>query len=293
MATQSGLTGTVYYANNRILLYGDAQTTTEFVNIRIESAEGIITLTADIIDLAYEIDISKAIRYLLKNKAVKSNGGNILSYDTIQIIVSQGQVFQGRNYVFIGGGFVGKNTNIQAPNNTLLHSLPIPVWNNYQSKIYKIVNNEVIDYQFANEEAQRLPIIGCDSVFVRYKNSIGGVSQWLFERAEITESAKSKGDLNQTPRGYDITYNLVLTSRVPKDFQYVVSDLVYSDIIRVHMDDNFRRLFPYSMQNQGITFQRDNWINAKVKTTSMGLDYDVYKEMSITLELESNYEQGI
>ena len=290
MATQSGLTGKVYYGNNRVLLKGT--TISEKIGVKIESPTETIVLNSDVIGNAYEIDISKAIRYILKNKAITSVGGQINSYEDIAITVTENSGDTIGNYVFIAGGLVGNNTNIQASNTTILHTLPIPVWDNYESKAYHITNNSISEYAFIESESAKIPVIGCNSIYVRYKNSLGGISQWLFERAEIKESTKSKGELIDTPRGYDVTFNLELVSRVHRDFQYIVSSMIYSDIIRIQIDDNFKSLFPTSIQNSVGVFG-GSWINAKVKTSSIGLDYDTYKDISITLELESNYTQGL
>jgi len=125
---------------------------------------------------------------------------------------------------FIRGGEESYRTNVTAAHGQVLkESTKIPRWPGYPVAKY-IIDKALIQYYSiipASETVQR-KVVGCNPVYIRFLNTQGGYSFWLFEQYTINKkSAKPKiltGREGFTSLGHKIDWTLNVESRVDSEY---------------------------------------------------------------------------
>ena len=175
-----------------------------------------------------------------------------------------------RTKFFIRGGkrTYDANQNVSA-RQKLTPTDVIPTWPGYPVDFYTasatngITKSNVIPENIRESRTVK----GCNPQYVKFMNSLGGYSYWLFENWEEEESNKNIGDIQRQKdildlgNDYDETIDLI--SKVPARFLPLMKDLIISKEIYLYDSDlqNWTRI---SSDNNKITTNPYS-VNTKVK----------------------------
>lgn len=143
-------------------------------------------------------------------------------------------------------------------NETLCPSDKIPYWNGYPFARFYIDGNstiqvqEVVDPQYTK---QMRPSTSCDPFYVRFLNSKGGYSFWLFNAWDLNTKSSSKGLVNKVlsrdSLGFSEENTVNVDTRVKREFFPLMQDLIVSPMVQVYNK-----------------FGTDNWVKIDLKNSS-------------------------
>ena len=146
---------------------------------------------------------------------------------------------------FIRGGDATMESNITLPANAVLkESEKIPVWEGFQSAKYYLNENNIITFTniLENSEIERMSVVNCNPLFLRFLNTRGGYSFWLFEEWEATEKSNKTETIrrrgNPLDLGMEMEYSLETTTRVERKYNNTLSALLKSPEIYVYRIEN-------------------------------------------------------
>ena len=145
---------------------------------------------------------------------------------------------------FIRGGDATMGSNLTLLANAVLkESEKIPVWEGLQSAKYYLNENNRIVYTniLTNAEIDRQSVVSCNPLFLRFLNTRGGYSFWLFEEWQVSEKSNKTERIqrrgNPLDLGMEMGYELESTTRVNREYNATLSALVKSPEIYVHRID--------------------------------------------------------
>jgi|AntDeeMinimDraft_5_1070356.scaffolds.fasta_scaffold02216_6 hypothetical protein len=174
------------------------------------------------------------------------------------------------NKTFIRGGKRTYDNNINLGNATnLIVTDKIPVWSGLPVDYYYtnlqdgIVKTNIIPGELKDERTVK----GCESIYVKFLNSLGGYSYWLFENSEVQERNSNLGSIRRQldvlDLGNESEETITLISKVPQRFMPLMKDLIVSPEIYRYEKENqeWHRL---SSDNNRITTNPFE-VNTKVK----------------------------
>ena len=174
------------------------------------------------------------------------------------------------NKTFIRGGERTYDNNINLGNATkLIVTENIPVWAGFPVDYYYtnlqdgIVKANIIPGGLKDERKVK----GCESIYIKFLNSLGGYSYWLFENSEVQERNSNLGSIRRKldvlDLGNETEETITLISKVPQRFMPLMKDLIVSpEIYRYEKEtQEWHRL---SSDNNRITTNPFE-VNTKVK----------------------------
>lgn len=145
---------------------------------------------------------------------------------------------------FIRGGDATMESNVTLLANAVLkESEKIPVWEGLQSsKYYLNANNQIVYTNIlSNNEIDRQSVVSCNPLFLRFLNTRGGYSFWVFEEWQVSEKSNKTERIrrrgNPLDLGMEMGYELESTTRVNREYNATLSALVKSPEIYVHRID--------------------------------------------------------
>lgn len=202
-------------------------------------------------------DISEIIKALMpepNHPASPISGSIIPGNVTTQTLVfqSSGDVFQSsggssQSFVksFIRGGDASMGTSLTLPSGSVLKESPkIPVWEGYPSAKYTLnANNQVVFSNIlANNEIDRRKVVTCNPVFLRFLNTRGGYSFWMFEEWEVNEKSSKTNRIdrrgNPLDLGMEMAWELSLNTRVEREYNATLSALLKSPEVHIYRVEN-------------------------------------------------------
>lgn len=149
---------------------------------------------------------------------------------------------------FIRGGLEAQTTNNSlGPTSILKESVKVPRWNGYEFRIYKMENNKIImEDNYPAADTDNIPLVGCNPLYFRFANMIGGYSNWLFENWEVIKSTEKTKVIRRREKdistGHKSSYKLTVEGRVDRRYFKLMRALVQSPEVAVYglsakMDD--------------------------------------------------------
>lgn len=145
-----------------------------------------------------------------------------------------------RNFFF--GGYRTQKTNQNVSvNQKLRMSDRLPIWSGYPTAEYTVNSSfQIVKNTNLNTVTEKdfRRVRGCDPVYLKFKNSIGGYSYWLFEGWNdeqgntglgVNESRQKVYDL-----GSDVDFSLNTYSKVPFEYYGLIQDLIISPEIYLY-----------------------------------------------------------
>lgn len=188
-------------------------------------------------------------------------------------------------YRFFRGGLNNNSLNNQtaAVGSVLRKSEKLPYWSGYPTAEYTvnenfgIVKNTVID---TIENKERRIVTGCNNFYIKFLNSLGGYSYWLFQGLKESKNTTNLGYSNVFNEfkdfGNRVERKVSVYSKVPARFYPLIEDLVESSSIFLY---NYSDMTWYPIKNE-----------------NNRTEFDVYKknyEVKLNFELISNYNPTI
>ena len=249
MATITGLNSNRYYVNNPIWVdvdkTGDAD--------QDEPITMSISINSEIVFLSkyypfngvVSFDVSEVMKGFVTepNHPINPSIGQILQLSTVQATITLSSFSFTR--VFFRGGEDSNRTNISVPNNAVLsESLKIPTWNGYPSAKYYLNNNGEIIYTtiLTPSETEQRKINTCNPVFLRFLNTKGGYSFWLFDEWELSKITKATDIIkrrgNDLDLGLEASHELSLSSRVEQRYTPTLRALLQSQEVSIYNIQN-------------------------------------------------------
>lgn len=304
MAVQvEGLNGNGYLINNSIILnILETGNTSGHFGFKIEIYKGsslVQTIVTSAINKRLRLDISSQIKSLFSLPSQydsNSNAGLFRIHIFSGFITPLGFVyydFSGSYNVtksFIRGGIRGNGRNLTLPVGAVLNpdrNVYTPYFPGYPNEVSSIINdngNLWIVKQNINPLAPNVikrREKGCNSTYVKFMNSLGGYSFWLFEGNTYEEKNTNSGIINNLSiidLGNEVQEELELYSKVPRNFISIMKDLIISPEIYI-----------YSLTEQGETWSRyysgSNTIEINPVKTS--------QEVKIKLKPFTNYNPQV
>tara|TARA_R110000796_G_scaffold120506_1_gene234633 strand:+ start:5953 stop:6900 length:948 start_codon:yes stop_codon:yes gene_type:complete len=254
----SGIGSNFYLINNPIWVDITSLISVEFVKVSINvvGEADIQTTKLYINNEATSFDLSPIVKgYMpppkhpevpVTGNLINTNYINLLI--TLQSVTVENVVQQTIEYnrIFLRGGYDTERTNrLLGLGSVLKESNLLPRWSTYPlAKYYIDLRGDGIYYDTiipANEIDLRTQV-GCDPLYVRFLNTKGGYSFWLFERWSITKSG-SGGQKVTTRQQYEtgakeVDYKVTVSGRVEVDYYKTMQALAESgEVYILGLDD--------------------------------------------------------
>lgn len=172
------------------------------------------------------------------------------------------------------------NSGLTVTNGTILkESDRIPVWGAYPTAKFTLTASQIIPSTILDpEDLRQMKIpIACNPFYVRFLNTLGGYSFWMFNAWEWDTKSKPSGmiekttDINNVSLGFKETNEVKVDTRVRREFFGVIRALVVSPVVQVY--DQFDM----------------DWLKIELKDTSFNENnYEDMQEFSCTFDLMLN-----
>lgn len=230
------------------------------------------------------IDLSPYIKGLMPNPYVPASSyqNPVPNYQRFTVTVEETQSNTSQtftNKTFIRGFERTKsNSPITLPVGTTLNNAErIPIWGSYpRARFYIASNNNiqvqtVIDTQYTKQ--MKVPAT-CNPFYVRFLNSLGGYSFWLFNSWEW----ETKGDpvgvikndvgINNRSLGFTEENTVTVDTRVKREFYGMMRDLCVSPVVQVYNQFDMEWL---KIELQGSSFSTSNYEDLQEPTFKFDL----------------------
>lgn len=251
----SGLNNNRYLINNPIwveITGAGAKVTLTFTSFSQEVGEQNYFFTFYTLNGRTIFDLSEIIKSLMPEPNHPQNpiAGSFISGNSLNVGLTfqSGASSQTLPKMFFRGGRDSMGTNIfLTANSVLKESEKIPVWQGFPSAKYSLNSNNQVIYSniLANNEIERRKVVTCNPVFLRFLNSKGGYSYWLFEEWEMnkktTKTERIDRRFNPLDLGLESTHKLSMTTRVEQRYNATLNALLQSPEIWVY---NISSLMP-------------------------------------------------
>lgn len=146
--------------------------------------------------------------------------------------------------IFLRGGKNTNNTNVTIPNNTRLRPTDIlPYWEGFPTAEYTLTSLGIVKNPIMSSviNKERRNIKGCNPFYIKFLNTSGGFSYWLFEGQKEVKSNANIGYINNVNNkldlGNDVSTEFDVFSRVPARFYPLIFDLIESPDIYLYYKD--------------------------------------------------------
>lgn len=229
------------------------------------------------------LDLSPYIKGLLPIPYVPGNSYSdpIPNTESFNITFSDSQdseVFL--NKTFIRGGRRTSSMDAQTVStNTRLAPVDIlPYWDGYPNGDFKIDSSSRIRYNLLvdNFKQMRNPK-SCDPFYIRFLNSLGGYSFWMFNSYESDSDSNGLGTitgLKNRSLGFTNTTSINADTRVKREFYPLMLDLMVSPVVERYKDGEWNQIFI-----KPGTFNSNN--------------YEDLAEVTCEFETNLNYNPGV
>lgn len=247
----NGLTGDFFYANNPIFVSIQESMFYSYFTVKIGSYNPIrITPIASGAGIkSVRIDISSYIKSLIPNlnhdNTVLNVPIDILSWRSLAIGGGYTVSSFSTSKNFVLGGVRGNGSNVQATPSTFLRPVSkTPYWVGYPVD-ESFITNSASGYYIqktplnpsGRSDVERRKIKGCNPTYVKFLNSLGGYSYWMFEGITDQQKNTNSGIINNNVTidlGNQFDRELELYSKVPIDYMALIQDLIFSPEIYIY-----------------------------------------------------------
>lgn len=264
-STVSGLSGNNYYINNDIYVHlsiSELNAIPVNYEVKITNAETQQNETVKIYpkaDGSVMFNLSPALKSLFKKpehntsyqlEELTDNAcRNVFNFLFISRYTISDVPFEDittlTGKVFLRGGFIGNNSNIILSLGTVLNSSEImPYWSGYPVAEYKLLSSGISKNTFLDsiENKELRYFKGCNPTYLKFLNSKGGYSYWLFEGLTDNKGTSNLGYSNNfgkvTDFGNTVNPSIQLYSKVPARFYPLMLDLIESPEIYIYKSSN-------------------------------------------------------
>lgn len=242
----TGLTGDFFYSNNPIFISIQETEPYSYFTVKIGSYEPIRVTP---VDGSARIDISSYIKSLIPNlnqdNTVQNIKIDVISWFSLPIGGASTVSSLSITKNFILGGVRGNGANVQAATATFLRPTEkTPYWVGYPVDESFITNSATGWYiqktplnPGVRTDVERRKIKGCNPTYVKFLNSLGGYSYWMFEGVTDQQKNTNSGIINNNVTidlGNQFDRELELYSKVPIGYMALMQDLIFSPEIYIY-----------------------------------------------------------
>ena len=257
--TVTGINSDLYYSNNPIFItFSEINANANYIEI-FPSTIGISASTIRPQRLyvfgqtSITIDISQTVKLFFQDIAHNTNYTILTPFTVlnnwrkvtfiIKEVLNNGTVnnVPSISKTFVRGGNHTYNSNQKTSVNLLLSPCStIPVWGGYPIDYYYFNSSKLMEKSnvIPVTYKEQRKIKGCDPLYIKFLNSKGGYSYWLFETWEYEVSSKNIGVVKSTERIKDLgneSESLIsVISKVPKRYMPLMFDLADSQEIYIY-----------------------------------------------------------
>lgn len=246
--TATGLDANGYLINNEIWTSLTSEQEIGYFNLSFENlsnGKSSNTFTVYTFDNVGRVNIAPIVKSMFDYPDVRN-------YNQFRItITSSNNDVLVLHKTFIRGGERTNNTNINLTAGTILRpSVKLPIWDGYPTDEYYLNESFEIAVRPLNDVSVLIKdfkrVKGCNNLYLRFLNQMGGYSNWLFESYGETESGSSIGGFIRDNKvddfGVDAESNLSVYSKVSKEYIGLMQDLIVSHEIYAFMDSEWVRI---------------------------------------------------
>lgn len=186
---------------------------------------------------------------------------------TLQSVDENGDIINSTAFtkVFIRGGEDTISTNLSASlGEVLKESEKIPRWGSYPVAKYYIGQDSSIKIKkiIPEDETDNRRVIGCDPLYVRFRNTKGGYSFWLFENWAYEKKTKEGESVYSRSGNYEtgvkeVQYKISVDGRVERAYYHTMQALAESGEIYIYGIDGLDK------GNGAFQRQKNLWTPAK------------------------------
>lgn len=227
------------------------------------------------------------------------NNSNLFGMSVTAFYLVDGIVTEGESTfvskTFIRGGFYQTyelTTNRMIPSGKVLQNADqIPYFPGYPCALYYLTNDKKINkkniflFPYDAPEIDRKRIKGCDGAYIKFLNSLGGYSYWLFENWKETSDNDHFGSSNSYSQimdyGSEMEFTYEAMSKVPIKYKGLMTDLIASKEIYLWLENGAKGL----SQWKRLILKSSNKIEVKKSVP--------YVEASIKFEQVKNYNPSL
>lgn len=273
----TGIEEDIYYINNDIIVELEETNGANYFSLAIA---GFQIFILSCINNKLRFNLSQCIKPLVPvldhNNNVVKKTFLITSYKLVGNVFEQvNQVEMTKSFLF--GGKRGNKRNIPVPINTILtpigSGVKLPYFKRYPNE-YSIVTGASPNYQVTtntmliNDPNVLVRKNRCNEVYVKFLNSLGGYSFWLFENCTDEQKSTNLGLINnvfEIDMGSEFEQELELFSKVPKEYMPLMQDLIFSPEIYIYRDQEFNRFYSSGNTIEYLPSKRGQRIKVKLK----------------------------
>lgn len=248
MATVTGISGSRYYVNNPIWVKvdrtGDVDPNAPVILTIVSNAQTVYNAKLYVYNSVVWFDLAEIMKGLIPEPSHPTtiSSGQYIALSTLTVTIYLPNFTQTKT--FFRGGEDSDRTNIQAPNQAILsESAKFPIWQGYPSAKYYLdamglpIYTEIIP----NSEIERRQVVTCNPIFLRFLNSKGGYSFWLFDEWTITKNAKTTNVVERRDSDVDLglttTHQLALSTRAEERYTATLRALLQSPEVYIYRLD--------------------------------------------------------
>lgn len=166
-----------------------------------------------------------------------------------------------------------------ASNEELREGDKIPVWQGYPSARFYIDNNQIKGTTVVEaEHIQRMKTpTACNPFYVRFLNSKGGYSFWMFNAWEDNTDSDDIGvierqGINNKSLGFTQEDTVTVDTRVRREYYPLIRALIVSPVVQVYNQYDMDWL---KIELKGTTFERNNYDDLQEFTCDFDLMLNV------------------
>lgn len=261
--TITGISGDLYYINNPILIsIKDLSPNTVYLNLWVANLDTTSTVGSKALRIypntnneVIDLDLSEVLKAnftrpkhptstLVNGTAIGTNyiRFNILIQEIIEGGIPLLNTFS-QNKTFIRGGINNQEINISGNVGDDLKETPKHLsWGGLPFLKYYIDNNRriAVTNAISGSDIKQMKLIGCNPFYIRFLNTKGGYSYWLFPVWEHQKKTKNEGFVKR-PRsndsfslGYESEDKIKAESRIKKEDYGLADALMESQEIYVY-----------------------------------------------------------
>lgn len=285
----SGLENDYYLVDNPIYLKIQEEST-PYQNPLLNISIGSYVFDAQMHNGEVIIDLSPIIKYLMTVPNF-FNQSNIVQLSAT--ILEEGSlpdfIFFEKHFIR-GGRYTGANNYLT--NGTILKPAEkIPEWPGYPTRKYTINGSQIVESLPSNGDIEQMTKRSCKGIYIKFLNSLGGYSDYLFENFTIRKSG-NQGDViknynrnNSFPGGIDFQnnftqlsangeYEITAEARIDQRHYNIIRDLVHSSEVLVYnfgdlIDSDYNQTWT-KLINPGNSIS----INSEDETTDVALTFN-------------------
>ena len=170
-----------------------------------------------------------------------------------------------KDFIFGGRENYGSNQTLLA-GTVLKESQKIPIWNGYPISKYVLENSGRILFNniLTENEVENRFVIGCNPVYVRWLNTLGGYSFWLFEKWKLTKKTGKPTEVEARPTKYNLgnkpTWTLEVETKCERRYYRTMRSLAQSpevvvyDLTGIAIDDFGANLYDGALQRTAVKY---------------------------------------